>query len=316
MVKSPSPHPTSSNPFSKLVFLFGPTGVGKTSLLLSLDPSRFSVVNADSIQVYRGLDIGSAKATEEERQRIPHYLVDVEDPWNQFTVARFIQLADAACRDIASQGKIPVICGGTAFYFKHFLYGLSQAPASDPVVRERVFRQVEEKGLEWAYRRLSEVDPKSAARIKEHDSYRITRALEVWEVSGKPLSSFEPSSTPRYGMHPLCIGLCRDNEELYQRITERVDEMFRLGLLQEVRSLAANGANAGWPGMQGIGYREFFDAMRSGEDSLSSLKGKIIRDSRLYAKRQMTFFRSFAEVSWISPTERERFVRLLNAYLA
>lgn len=316
MVKSPIRRQTNSNPFSKVVFLFGPTGVGKTQLISSLDPSRFSVVNADSIQVYRGLDIGSAKATKEERARIRHYLVDVEDPWKQFTVARFIELADEACAEIAKEGKTPVLCGGTAYYFKHFLYGLSEAPASDDGTRLRIAREVEENGLPWAYERLLEVDPQSAGRIKERDSYRITRALEVWETSGRPLSSFLPSTTPRYGMKPLCVGLCRDNDELSDRIGERVGEMFRQGLLEEVRRLVREGATAEWPGMQGIGYREFFDAMRYGEDSLQSIKERIVRASRMYAKRQMTFFRSFAEVIWISPTEKAAFARLLDEFLA
>ena len=200
MVKSPIHHQTNSNPYDKIVFLFGPTGVGKTCLLSSLDPSRFSVINADSIQVYRGLDIGSAKATKDQRKAITHYLLDIEDPWNQFTVARFIEEADQACGIIASEGKIPIISGGTAYYFKHFLYGLSEAPASDPLIRAKIAALVEEKGLVWAYDRLAEIDPQSAERIKPQDSYRITRALEVWETSGKPLSDFALPDVPRFGM--------------------------------------------------------------------------------------------------------------------
>lgn len=300
----------SSNPFARIVFLFGPTGVGKTDFLTRLDPDRFAVINADSIQVYRGLDIGSAKVSADVRASIRHYLIDVEDPWNQFTVARFIELADQAVRDIVSQGKVPILCGGTAYYFKHFLYGLSEAPASDPAVRAEVAGETEQKGLGWAYGELERVDPASALRIHPNDAYRITRALEVYRYSGKPLSAFKPSDTPRYGMKPLVYGLTRPQEELDGRIALRVEEMFREGLLDEIRGLIAHGAKESWPGMQGIGYREFFSARKEGECSLATIKAEIVRDSRLYAKRQMTFFKSFSSVTWLETPESRRRLQL------
>lgn len=292
--------------FRRIVFLFGPTGVGKTELLLSLDPAKFAVVNADSVQVYRGLDIGSAKALAEVRSRIRHYLIDVEDPWNQFNVARFIALADQAVRDIASGGRIPILCGGTAYYFKQFLYGTSEAPASDPDIREKIASLTEEKGLAWAYARLGEVDPASQKRIHPNDAYRITRALEVYESSGRPLSSFAPSTTPRYGMRPLLYGLDRPGDELSARIALRVEEMFKEGLVEEIRGLLKMGAASDWPGMQGIGYKEFFDAMKDGDCSLGTIKAAITRNSRLYAKRQLTFFRSFEGVNWLVSSESRR----------
>lgn len=311
---SSSPQTSRNNPFARIVFLFGPTGVGKTEFLTSLDPKRFSVINADSIQVYRGLDIGSAKVSADVRSYIRHYLIDVEDPWNQFSVARFIELADQAVRDIAAEGKIPVLCGGTAYYFKHFLYGLSEAPASDPATREAVAGETREKGLSWAYDELRRVDPESAMRIHPNDAYRITRALEVFRASGKPLSSFRPSTTPRYGMKPLIYGLTRPHGELERRIALRVEEMFREGLVDEIRGLISRGADDSWPGMQGIGYREFFTARREGEASLSTIKADIIHHSRLYAKRQLTFFKSFARVNWIeSSLSRRNLARELPA---
>lgn len=280
--------------------------MGKTALLTELDPSLFEIINADSIQVYRGLDIGSAKASPAVRRRIPHHLVDVEDPWNQFTVARFIELADEAVVSIASRGKIPVLCGGTAYYFKQFIYGLSDAPASDPAIREAVRRETEEKGLGWAWRELGIVDPESQKRINPADAYRVTRALEVWRESGRPLSAFRPSDTPRYGMHPLLFGMVRPADELARRIACRVDQLFRDGLVDEMRSLLAAGARKDWPGMQGIGYREFFQAMEDGDASLATIRDAIVRDSRLYAKRQLTFFRSFADVTWLASPDSWR----------
>ena len=300
----------SSNPFARIIFLFGPTGVGKTDFLTHLDPGQFAVINADSIQVYRGLDIGSAKVPADVRAYIQHYLIDVEDPWNQFTVARFLELADQAVRDIVSQGKVPILCGGTAYYFKHFLYGLSEAPASDPVVRAEVAEETERKGLGWAYRELGKVDPESALRIHPNDAYRITRALEVYRCSGKPLSAFKPGDTPRYGMKPLVYGLTRPQKELDERIALRVEEMFQEGLLDEIRALIAHGAQESWPGMQGIGYREFFTARKEGECSLATIKAEIVRSSRLYAKRQMTFFKSFSSVTWLETSESRRRLQL------
>jgi tRNA dimethylallyltransferase len=315
MAKSPILQATSSKAKRKLVFLFGPTGVGKTELLLSLDPSRYAVVNADSIQVYRGLDIGSAKASPELRRTFKHYLIDIEDPSEQFSVGTFLHLADEACDEIIREGKTPIISGGTAYYFKHFLYGLPSAPPSDAKVRERIALEVQEHGLDWAYRKLASVDPESGRRIQKQDAYRITRALEVFEQSGKPLSTFCLPDTPRNGMEPLIIGLTREKELLEQRINDRVERMFQEGLVEEVRGLVKQGALASWPGMQGIGYREFFAAMTEGEEGIPLIKAEIKRNSRLYAKRQMTFFRTFPSVTWLDPEDRSAFARRVDSFV-
>ncbi len=300
----------------RVVFLFGPTGVGKTELLFHLFNTGFSVVNADSMQVYRHLDIGSAKPSPEILAAVPHYLVDIYDPWEQFSVGDFVRLADEACEEIASQGKTPVLSGGTAYYFKHFLYGLSEAPASDPVIREQVAGQLSEHGLAWCFERLSRIDPVSAARIHPSDAYRVTRALEVYEGSGRPLSSYALPDVPRDGMRPLIIGLQRDWEELKQRIELRVRQMFEQGLLEEIRGLVRMGARDSWPGMQGIGYQEFFRAMRGGELSIHGISSQIVRDSRLYAKRQNTFFKSFTDVRWMHPEDEDGIRKLVDEYSA
>ena len=313
-MKSTSNPSTCSNPFEKVVFLFGPTGVGKTELLLDLDPEKFSVVNADSIQVYRYLDIGSAKASLQTRKTIPHYLIDIFDPWQQFSVGDFVMFADEACRQIHSQGKIPVVSGGTAYYFKHFLYGLSEAPPSNEQIRLRLTSEIEEKGNAWAYEKLRTIDPIAAKRIHPSDMYRVSRALEVFETSGIPLSSFSIPSVPRNGIKPLVIGLKRETEELKMRIRLRVQQMFEEGLVEEIRSLLDKGACSTWPGLQGIGYKEFFQAMENGECSLSLIADQIERNSRFYAKRQMTFFRSFTDVKWMDPSEKEPVLSLIEAY--
>ena len=305
---------TCANPFESVIFLFGPTGVGKTDLLMDLDPEKYAVVNADSIQVYRHLDIGSAKANAETLQAIPHYLIDVFDPWQQFSVGDFVTYADQACREIHAQGKIPVLSGGTAFYFKHFYFGLAEAPPSDESVRLRLAQEIEKRGDAWAFARLSSVDPPSAKRIHPSDMYRVSRALEVYEGSGRPLSSYSIPSTPRNGMNPLVIGLYRDGDELKQRIALRVAQMFSEGLVEEIRHLIDMGADESWPGLQGIGYKEFFQARKSGEASLSMVGTQIERNSRLYAKRQMTFFKSFADVTWMNPKDKKPILELIEAY--
>ncbi|ADY13604.1 tRNA (adenosine(37)-N6)-dimethylallyltransferase MiaA [Sphaerochaeta globosa] len=314
-MKSISKHPTKSNAFEPIIFIFGPTGVGKTELLLDLDPQRFSVINADSIQVYRHLDIGSAKASKAVRSAIEHHLIDICDPWEQFSVGNFIERADQACQMIHDQGKIPVISGGTAYYFKHFLYGLSEAPLSDENIRKSLSQRIETEGREWAYQYLQRIDPISAKRIHPSDMYRVSRALEVWETSGRPLSSYTIPTTVRNGMKPLVIGLIRESEVLRRRLNLRVQAMFDEGLVEEIRDLLKMGAQSWWPGLQGIGYREFFQAMEHGEWSRAIIADQIERNSRLYAKRQMTFFKSFADAKWFDPENKATILTEIERYL-
>lgn len=314
-MKSISKHPTKSNAFEHSIFIFGPTGVGKTELLLDLDPQRFSVINADSIQVYRYLDVGSAKATQAVRCAIEHHLIDIRDPWQQFSVGNFIEEADKACLLIHEQGKIPVISGGTAYYFKHFLYGLSEAPPSDETIRNALAQRIEQEGRTWAYQYLEHVDPVSAGRIHPSDMYRVSRALEVWETCRRPLSSFSLPTTPRNGMRPLVIGLSRQSEILRRRLNLRVQAMFDEGLVDEIRSLLRMGAESWWPGLQGIGYREFFQAMEHGEWSHSIIADQIERNSRFYAKRQMTFFKSFTDAKWFDPEDKSSILNEIERYL-
>jgi len=297
----------------KVVFLFGPTAVGKTQLLCDCFSGIGEVVNADSVQVYRGLDIGSAKADSTVLSKIPHHLIDILDPWENYNVATFIRLADEACANIWSRGLLPVVSGGTAYYFKHFLYGLSQAPQSNPVVREDVALYISQVGLIEAHKYLCKIDPVSGSRINPNDGYRISRAIEVYKTSGKPLSSFEVPHEPRNNMHVVSIGLCRDKEELRTRIKTRVGIMFEQGIVDEIAKLLEIGANPNWQSMQGIGYKEFLDEVWTGDksssleklrllskDELTNVAYKIEMNSIHYAKRQMTFFKSFANVEWVN----------------
>ena len=189
------------------------------------------------------------------------------------------------------------------YYFKQLLYGPSLTPVSNPETREEVQREIDEIGLENAYIKLQALDAKAADKIDKNDRYRISRALEVIRDTGRPLSSFPVSDSLRTDIDFVIIGLKRDKKELEDRIKQRVDIMFHMGAVDEMKKLISMGAEPSWPGMQGIGYREWFDALSSGECNISSIKDMIVRSSIKYAKRQMTFFSSFKEASWFSPKD-------------
>ena len=251
-----------------VLILFGPTASGKTGVLLRLfgsgDPGLppVEIVSADSMQVYRGMDIGTAKPSAEEQAALPHHLIDICDPGEQFNAGDFVRLADAACAVIVSRGKLPVISGGTGFYLKNFIQGLPEAPPADPEIRDRLKQELREKGAAALMEELASVDPVSAGRIHLRDEYRLLRALEVLRLCGRPLSSFgafgssAADSRPHYRF--LVIGLSRPREELYRRIDLRCAAMFRQGLPAEVQRLYNAGYTPQDPGMKAIGYREFF----------------------------------------------------------
>jgi tRNA dimethylallyltransferase len=311
--------------------LFGPTASGKTELLSRLFLEKTAgrgtvaaeVVSADSMQVYRGMNIGTAKPSPELRRRLPHHLIDIRNPSEQFNVGDFVRLADLSCADIYSRGKLPVVSGGTGFYLKNFILGLSAAPPSDSAVREALKKELAEKGADALRKELAEKDGESAARIHINDTYRLLRALEVLRLTGVALSSFVPhgAEPARSRYRFLIVELSRPREELYARIERRCEEMFRTGLAGEVEGLFRNGYTPEDPGMRAIGYREFFvdepastgRAWRLSEDT-DGVKNLVIRNSRRYAKRQITFFASIPNVIEVSP--EEAFDRILDLLLA
>lgn len=297
----------------KAVLLFGPTAVGKTALTECLFSKGFEIVNADSVQVYRGLDIGSAKPSLSLQRLIPHHLIDIRDPWEDYTVGDFVSDADDAISSISSRGNTALVTGGTAYYFKHLLYGAPKTPKADIAVRSSVEKEIEAKGREWAWEYLSEIDPLSSKRINRNDVYRVSRALEVYLSTGRPLSSFELSQEERDDIDFIVIGLRRDRRELEERIRARVDIMFEEGLYDEMKRLMRMGALPSWPAMEGIGYREFFDAIACGECNISTIKEDIIRSSVRYAKRQMTFFSSFSSAHFFHPDDTEGIAGLLES---
>jgi tRNA dimethylallyltransferase len=250
------------------------------------------------MQVYRHMDVGTAKPDPELLSVLPHHLIDVAEPSEQFNAGRFVKEAEALAGQIRGRGRIPVICGGTAFYITSFLYGLPDAPPADPVVRERLRALERREGAAALYSLLKERDPPGAARIDPADSSRVMRALEVVEASGRSLFSFHWPRTPRSMFRFLLIALTRERAELYRRIDERVRAMFSRGLLREVAMLLERGFGPADPGMRGIGYREIL-SMRAGCETLADVQELIARNSRRYAKRQLTFFRAVSDVLWM-----------------
>ena len=286
--------------------LFGPTAVGKTALTEELFSKGFEIINADSVQVYRYLDIASAKPEKELVEKIPHHLVDIRFPWEQYNSGDFCKDAERLIKEINERGNIPLITGGTAYYFKQLLYGPSSTPESNPKTREEIQRTIDDIGLDKAYEMLMSLDMEAAKKIDKNDRYRISRALEVIKDTGRPLSSFPVSDTLREDIDFVILGLKREKKELEERIRKRVDIMFDSGAVREMKALLSMGADLSWPGMQGIGYREWFNAMESGEVNISIIKDMIIRSSIKYAKRQMTFFSSFSDTLWFSPNDIEK----------
>jgi tRNA dimethylallyltransferase len=299
-----------------LVFvLFGPTGSGKTALLRSLFSldRPVEIISADSMQVYRGMDIGTAKPSPEERAKTPHHLIDIRNPNEQFNAGDFVRLAEEACLAATGRGALPVVSGGTGFYIKNLVLGLSEAPPSDQKIRLKLKEELLKRGAAALMEELAMADPVSAGRIHVNDEYRLLRALEVFRLAGRPLSSYaspwnQPSGSPQENspFRFLLVGLRRNREELYCRINERTAAMFRAGLPAEVRSLFDAGFTPADPGLRAIGYREFFVrnpdggacAWRLSQD-LAGLEALVAQNSRRYAKRQITFFASIPGVKWL-----------------
>ena len=289
-----------------VLVITAPTATGKTSLLEELFANdsgsdfagKAEIISADSMQVYKGLDIGTAKPDGSFCSRLPHHLIDICTPDHQFGSGEFVSYADSLCSNIWKRQKMPVICGGTTFYIKNFLYGLPPVPESNAAVRKELERRIKEEGAEVLWNELKGLDPESALKIHVNDEYRIKRALEVFLSTGKKRSDFEVPSKLRPGYKFCIIKLERPRDVLYDRINRRVEEMFRDGLAEEFEKLMAAGYKKTDPGMQAIGYREFFLVDGEGkarQDYLEEVKEMIKKDTRHYAKKQLTFFRSMPD---------------------
>ena len=274
------------------LLLAGPTAVGKSEIALLLaEQLNGEIISVDSMQVYRGMDLGTAKASPEQRRTIPHHLIDVIDLAESFDAARFVQLAHQAVAEIQGRGRVPILCGGTGLYFKAFLDGLGSAPPPDPALRATL----EATPLPSLLRELAERDPVTCDRIDPHNLRRIIRALEVIRLTGQPFSAQRAlwRSTPS----PRFFGLARSPEDLRHRIDARVDDMFRRGLVSETEQLLKLGLAENRTASQALGYRQVIDHLR-GSCSLPETIDLVKTRTRQFAKRQMTWFRTKLDLTW------------------
>jgi tRNA dimethylallyltransferase len=282
---------TNTNSRYKIVVLCGPTGVGKTSLSVEL-ASRLNaeIISADSRQIYRGMDIGTAKPTKDDMRKIPHHLVDIKNPDEKYTAGNFAKDAAIVIREIYERGHIPFVVGGTGFYIKALVNGLCQIPQVPQIVREKLKNQIDSQDPTIFYKRLKQIDPVFAERIHPNDKNRIVRGLEVFEATGRPFSSFWEAHHECNLYNHFTIFLTMERRLLYDRINERVDKMISEGLREEVESLLQEGFQPRDPGMNTLGYKEMVSYLQgkiSWDDTVNSIK----KNMRHYAKRQFTWFK-------------------------
>jgi tRNA dimethylallyltransferase len=301
----------------RVIVVCGPTAAGKTVMGIELAHAvGGEIISADSMQVYRGMDIGTAKPTPEERAAVRHHLIDILDPDGSFDAAQFARLGRQAIHDLHGCRKVPVVVGGTGLYIKALLAGLFRSDPGAPDVRRRLRSEVEAQGPGALHERLAACDPDTAGRIHPNDAVRILRALEVFETTGRPLSQLQREH--RFGDAPfaaLKIGLSIEREELYRRIDHRVDAMVAAGLEAEVRSLLAKGYGPELRSMQSIGYSHmagFIGGLMSREECLRTLK----RDTRRFAKRQLTWFRADPQIVWLAHDQFGEAIALAKSFLS
>ena len=297
LAATPLEHFQSSGAPRRPVVLAGPTAVGKTEAALRLaEMLNGEIVGVDSMQVYRGMDIGTAKATPTERARVPHHLVDVVDMTEPFDAAQFVRLARRAVSQIQGRGRVPILCGGTGLYFKVFLEGLGEAPPGDPALRT----ELEATPLPELLRELAERDPTIYEKIDRQNPRRVIRAVEVIRLTGKPFSDqrarWQSSGAGAY--QALCFGLERSSADLRRRIDARVEQMFRAGLVAETETLLARGLTQNQTASQGLGYRQVAEHL-GGERSLPETIELVKIRTWQFAKRQMTWFRRQLQLKWI-----------------
>lgn len=284
-----------------LVILTGPTAVGKTALSIKLASEiGGEIISADSMQVYRQMDIGSAKIKPEEMGGIPHHLIDILEPEEEFNVCLFKKLALEAMEQIYERGHIPVVVGGTGFYIQALLYQIDfTEEETDTAYRDKLWQLGEEKGNHYLHELLRKVDPKSAEEIHENNRKRVIRALEFYENCGKPISTHNKEQRQKTSAYNSCyFVLTDDRKKLYERIESRVDQMLSKGLVDEVRTLKERGCNASMVSMQGLGYKEILEYL-DGRCSLLEAVEKIKKETRHFAKRQLTWFRREKDVIWL-----------------
>lgn len=284
-----------------LIIIAGPTATGKTKLAVMLAQQlNGSIISADSMQVYQGMDIGSAKASAEEQAAAKHYLLDIRNPEESFSVWEFQKAAKEAIADIAAAGKVPILVGGTGFYIQALLYDIAFEDQKPTQIREKWEKIAAERGYEYLYDELTRIDPESTTKIHANNHKRILRALEYYELTGEPISRHNQRESQKESSYrELFYVLTMDRALLYQRIEQRVDAMLEAGLIEEVQSLYDKGYRKEMTAMQGLGYKEILNYL-SGDWSLEKAVEELKKGTRHFAKRQITWFKREKNVEWIN----------------
>lgn len=301
---------------TKLVIICGPTASGKTSAAIELALAfNGEVISADSMQVYKFMDIGTAKPAVEEQRGVPHHLISVVRPDEEYTAAHFKTDAARKILEIAGQGKNPVIAGGTGLYIKALTQGLFDGPQADWELRRELLEVAASKGREALHEMLKKIDPIGASSIHPNNVHRVIRAIEVFELSGKPISSLQNEHSFNESPYScLKIGLDPGKEALVEAIDRRVDKMVSAGLLEETKALIDMGYGYDLKPMRGLGYKEMSGFLK-GEYGFDEAVHLIKRDTRHYAKRQLTWFRKDTEIKWFAPTEKEKILSQAAEFL-
>jgi tRNA dimethylallyltransferase len=291
----------------KVLAIVGPTASGKTKLsIIVAEKIGGEIISADSRQVYRYMDIGTAKPSKEERERVKHYFIDELNPDEEFNAGVFGERGREIIEDIFSRGKVPIVVGGSGLYVKSLIDGFFEGPAGDWELREILYRKAERFGKGALYEELKKVDPASAEKIQPNNLKRVIRALEIYYLTGKPISQLQSEMKPEINFETVQIGLNWDRKKLYKRIEERVDMMIEQGLIEEVKRLRELGYDKNLNALQTVGYKEVFDYL-DGIISYDRMIYLIKRNSRRYAKRQLTWFRQDKRIIWIDVDERTDF---------
>ncbi len=304
-------------PLIRIAVICGPTGTGKTNVAIEIACrlGGSQIISADSMQVYRYMDIGTAKPSPLELNLVRHHLINVVDPDEHYDAQHFSLMGQKIITDLAEQNIFALIVGGTGFYIRALVHGLFESMSVNPELRTALKQEAISEGTYALYRRLCECDPEAAARINKNDSFRITRALEVFETTGQTLSSFHRNHNFKKSFFDvLKIGLSRDRDVLYERINTRVDKMIEEGLLKEVEGLMNRGYSPSLKPMQSIGYRHvasFLEGQLNWDETIDEMK----KDTRRYAKRQLTWFNSDPGIEWFDADSTEEIYRKIKGFL-
>ncbi len=305
-----------------VVAILGPTATGKSALALAV-AGRYDgeIINCDSTAVYRGFDIGTDKIAPADRRGIPHHLIDIVDPTGEYTAAQYARDAAAVIRDVHARGRLPVLAGGTGFYFRALTRGLFPGPGRNAALRQRLESIAERRGVAFLHRLLQKVDPESARRIQPRDLKRLVRALEVFYLTGRPLTAhFADTAPPIADLDVLAVGLRLPAALIAERVTRRVDEQFARGLLDEIRTMLARGIPETARPFGGLVYRQAIEHLHDVRDETST-RALIVQENRRYARRQLIWFRKEPNLSWFDgPGESSAIaaavMHLIDAYVA